>query len=330
MLALRYENDLLAVKDVPLSPRVDGEALVRVSLSGICNTDVEIARGYAGFQGTLGHEFVGVIEEMPEDSASRLGVDETSSLRVGQRVVGEINAGCGHCELCRGGDARHCSKRTVLGIIGRDGAHAEYLQLPIANLLPVPDEVSDHRAVFVEPLAAALGIMERVAMTKDTLVAVIGDGKLGLLCAQVLALKSARLLLVGKHGTKLRIAAQRGIETAIVAEARGREREFDVVVEASGVDNGFDLALHLLKPRGTLVLKSTFHGETKIEASRIVVNEISIVGSRCGRFAPALALLTQNAVDVESLISEEHPLRDAVHAMQRATERGILKVLLRQ
>lgn len=329
MLALRYENDLLSVSDVP-PRRVDGEALVRVTLSGICNTDVEIARGYAGFQGTLGHEFVGVIAGMPEDSASRLDADEASSLRVGQRVVGEINAGCGHCELCVGGDARHCLKRTVLGIHGRDGAHAEYLQLPVANLLPVPDEVSDYRAVFVEPLAAALGITERVAITKETRVAVIGDGKLGLLCAQVLALKSERVLLVGKHGTKLRIAAARGIETAIVAEARGREGRFDVVVEASGADNGFALALDLLRPRGTLVLKSTFHGETKIEASRIVVNEISIVGSRCGRFAPALELLAQNAVDVESLISEEHPLRDAVHAMQRATERGILKVLIRQ
>jgi threonine dehydrogenase-like Zn-dependent dehydrogenase len=319
MLALRYENDLLAVTDVP-PPRVDGEALVRVSLSGICNTDVEISRGYAGFQGTLGHEFVGVLESVPENA----------TLRVGQRVVGEINAGCGRCELCVTGDARHCLKRTVLGIHGRDGAHAEYLQLPFANLLPVPDEISDYRAVFVEPLAAALGITERVVIKKEARVAVIGDGKLGLLCAQVLALKSEHLLLVGKHGSKLRIAAQRGIETAIVAEARGREREFDVVVEASGADNGFDLALNLLRPRGTLVLKSTFHGETKIDAARIVVNEISVVGSRCGRFAPALELLKQNAVDVESLISEEHALRNGVHAMQRATERGVLKVLIRQ
>ena len=328
MLALRSENALLAVTDVP-PPRVEGAALVRVSLSGICNTDIEIARGYAGFQGTLGHEFVGVLESVPDDSTLRLGTDETSSLRVGQRVVGEINAGCGHCELCLSGDARHCLKRTVLGIVGRDGAHAEYLRLPVANLLPVPDEVSDHRAVFVEPLAAALGIMERVTIEKRTRVAVIGDGKLGLLCAQALALKSERVLLVGKHGSKLRIAARRGIETMIVAEARGRVREVAVVGEASGAARGFALALDLLRPRGTLVLKSTFHGETKIAASRIVVNEISIVGSRCGRFAPALELLRQNAVDVESLISEEHALRDGVRAMQRATERGVLKVLIK-
>ncbi|HEX7997514.1 MAG TPA: alcohol dehydrogenase catalytic domain-containing protein [Pyrinomonadaceae bacterium] len=317
MLALRYENGGVAVADVA-RPRDEREAVVRVTLSGICNTDVEIVRGYAGFTGTLGHEFVGVLESAP-------GAPEL----VGQRVVGEINAGCGVCALCAAGDARHCPQRTVLGIVGRDGAHAEYLQLPVVNLLRVPDEVEDERAVFTEPLAAACGITERAGVSKETRVAVIGDGKLGLLCAQVLRLRNAPVVLVGKHQEKLRIAAARGIETETVERAANRAREFDVVVEASGGEQGFALALDLLRPRGVLVLKSTFHGATRIDAARVVVNEISIVGSRCGRFAPALELLKDNAVDVLSLISEQHALADGVSAIERATQKGILKVLLR-
>ncbi|HEX8492739.1 MAG TPA: alcohol dehydrogenase catalytic domain-containing protein [Pyrinomonadaceae bacterium] len=317
MLALRYENNRVAVADVP-QPRDAGEAVVRVTLSGICNTDVEIVRGYAGFTGTLGHEFVGVVESAP-------GADEL----VGQRVVGEINAGCGMCALCVSGDSRHCPQRTVLGIVGRDGAHAEFLQLPIVNLLPVPDDVPDTRAVFVEPLAAAWGITERVAISEETHVAVIGDGKLGLLCAQTLRLTGAPVLLVGKHQEKLQIAERRGIETLLLERVANRGREFDVVVEASGGEQGFQLALSLLRPRGVLVLKSTFHGATAIDAARIVVDEMSVVGSRCGRFSPALDLLKQQAVDVESLISEEYALSEGVHAIKRATEKGILKVLLR-
>jgi threonine dehydrogenase-like Zn-dependent dehydrogenase len=318
MKALRYENDLLAVRDVELAG-AQGEAVVRVKLSGICNTDVEIVRGYAGFEGTLGHEFVGVVESAP-------GAQEI----VGRRVVGEINAGCGHCELCRAGDARHCPERTVLGIVGRDGAHAEALRLPVVNLLPVPDEIEDERAVFAEPLAAAYGITERAQITEETRVAVIGDGKLGLLCAQALSLTGASVTLIGKHPEKLRIAGQRGVETVTLEKLRGRERAFDTVVEASGSVGGFTLALDLLRPRGTLVLKSTFHGATPVNAARIVVDEISVVGSRCGRFRPALDLLKNGAVDVLSLISEEFPLSDGVRAIRRATEPGVLKVLLRQ
>jgi threonine dehydrogenase-like Zn-dependent dehydrogenase len=292
---------------------------VRVTLSGICNTDLEIVRGYAGFQGTLGHEFVGVVESAP-DASQHL---------VGRRVVGEINAGCGRCELCTGGDARHCPDRTVLGIVGRDGAHAQFLRLPTINLLPVPDEVPDERAVFTEPLAAACGIIERASVTTDTRVAVIGDGKLGLLCAQVLHLTGAQVLLVGKHPNKLERVAQRGIETTLLSEVRGRARTFDMVVEASGGASGFALALDLLRPRGVLVLKSTFQGGTEWDAARIVVDEITVVGSRCGRFAPALGLLKNNAVDVESLISETYALRDALRGVERAAERGVLKVLIR-
>lgn len=318
MKALRYENQKLSVADVA-KPDVDGEAVVRVTLSGICNTDLEITRGYAGFEGTIGHEFVGVIEELPE-----LGL-----LTRGQRVVGEINAGCGNCYLCRAGDPRHCETRTVLGIVGRDGAHAEFLKLPVKNLLPVPDEISDERAVFTEPLAAACGILERAHFTQHTRTAVIGDGKLGLLCAQVLATTGASVTLAGKHPDKLQIAARRGIETITLDKAKLRTREFDIVVEASGSSTGFDLALDLLHPRGVLVLKSTFHGATELHAARIVVDEISVVGSRCGRFAPALELLKTNTVDVESLISEERALRDGLSAIRRAGEPGVLKVLLR-
>src|SRR5260370_39122692 len=189
MKALRYENQKLSVIDIA-KPEAFGEALVRVTVSGICNTDLEITRGYAGFQGTIGHEFVGVIESLPEAGAAarpdHIASEPSGLLTPGQRVVGEINAGCGICDLCLAGDPRHCEKRTVLGIVGRDGAHAEFLRLPVVNLLPVPDEVSDERAVFIEPLSAACGILERAQFRKDTSVAVIGDGKLGLLCAQVL------------------------------------------------------------------------------------------------------------------------------------------------
>jgi threonine dehydrogenase-like Zn-dependent dehydrogenase len=318
MKALRYENQKLSVTDVP-EPHADGEAVVRVTLSGICNTDLEIARGYAGFAGTIGHEFVGVIESL----------SESGPLQVGQRVVGEINAGCGRCDLCRAGDSRHCATRTVLGIVGRDGAHAEFLKLPAVNLLPVPDEISDERAVFTEPLAAACGILERGKITGETSVAVIGDGKLGLLCAQVLATTGAPVVLVGKHEGKLQIASRRGIETMTVAEARSSAKKFEVAVEASGSATGFALALDLLRPRGVLVLKSTFHGAAEMDAARIVVDEISVVGSRCGRFAPALELLKTGAVDVESLISEELRLTEGLPAMKRASEPGVLKVLLR-
>jgi threonine dehydrogenase-like Zn-dependent dehydrogenase len=316
MLALRVDNKRLAVRKIA-KPAADGEALIRVLLSGICNTDLEIARGYAGFKGTIGHEFVGVVEE------------SSNQKLVGKRVVGEINAGCGECALCRAGDPRHCPNHTVLGIVGRDGAHAELLRLPVENLLPVPNKITDEHAVFTEPLAAACGIHERAKITKTDRVAVIGDGKLGLLCAQVVSLTGAPLLLVGKHESKLRIAKRLGIETTTPAKATARNGTFDVVIEASGAAPGFELALNLLRPKGRLILKSTFNAPTTMNASRIVVDEISIIGSRCGRFQPALDLLSRGAVDVESLISEEYRLSEGVHAMERAGQRGVLKVLLR-
>jgi threonine dehydrogenase-like Zn-dependent dehydrogenase len=319
MRALRFENGRLGLADVPLPAR-EGEALVRVSVAGVCNTDLEIARGYAGFEGTPGHEFVGVVESAP-------GAPEL----VGRRVVGEINAGCGRCQLCRAGDARHCPDRTVLGIKGRDGAFAEYLQLPAANLLPVPDEVPDERAVFTEPLAAACSVTERVHVELESRVAVVGDGRLGLLCAQALkATTGAGVTLVGRHESKLEVARGRGVR---VVKADGvpasYERAFDVAVEATGSPAGLSAALRLLKPRGTLVLKSTFHGATELNAAPVVVDEISIVGSRCGRLAPALELLRRDAVEVDALVHDEFPLAEGVRAFERAAEPGVLKVLLR-
>jgi threonine dehydrogenase-like Zn-dependent dehydrogenase len=317
MKALRTADGKVEVADVPLPPDAS-EALVRVVLSGICNTDLEIARGYAGFSGTLGHEFVGVVKR----------ADDRPEL-VGKRVVGEINVGCGVCELCIAGDARHCAKRTVLGIHGRDGAHAEYLQLPSKNLFPLPDSVSNESAVFIEPLAAAYGIFEQVDIGKDTAIAVIGDGKLGILCARVAALKADRVTIIGKHPEKLFNAQDEKITGRLVSELKPDDtRAFDIVIEASGSESGFATALDLVKPRGKIVLKSTFHGSPTWEASRVVVDEITIVGSRCGRFAPAIELLASGQVTVEDLVSDRFPLAEAAQAMHRAAEPGVLKVLL--
>ena len=317
MRALRVGDGRVEVADVP-PPRAAGEAVVVVTLSGVCNTDLEIARGYAGFRGTIGHEFVGVVE----DSGG-------GPIAVGERVVGEINAGCGVCARCSRGDPRHCPTRTVLGIVGRDGAHAERLRLPAGNLLRVPDGVTDEQAVFAEPLAAAYGVLERCPLGSGARVAVVGDGKLGLLCALALGASGASPRLFGKHDRKLAIARARGIETHLVSDVRGFARAFDVVVEATGVGAGFDLALDLLEPQGTLVLKSTFHGATPIDAARVVVDEINVVGSRCGRLAPALDLLARGVVDPSPLISETLPLSQGLAAMDAAGKAGVLKVLVR-
>ncbi len=316
MQALRFENNKLNLSKIS-RPDYSGESLVRVIKSGICNTDIEIIKGYANFSGTIGHEFVGIVEDSKD-----------SPNLIGKRVVGEINVGCGICEVCLDGDSRHCPHRTVLGIAGRDGAHAEFLSLPTRNLLEVPAEVSNEQAVFIEPLAAAFGITEQVEIEPKTKVAVIGDGKLGILCALSIALKSRSVTLVGKHEDKLAIGEKRGIETVLLENARQSKREFEVVVEASGSESGFDLALDMLKPRGKLVLKSTFHGAAKWQAWRIVVDEITVVGSRCGRFAPALELLRNKSVVVEDLITEEFPLSEGIKAMKFAEQKGVMKVIL--
>jgi threonine dehydrogenase-like Zn-dependent dehydrogenase len=317
MKALRFVNNMLELAEIA-KPNAEREASIRVTKSGICNTDLEIVRGYAGFSGTIGHEFVGIVEE-----------SANAPEWIGKRVVGEINAGCGACDLCLKGDSRHCPNRTVLGIHGRDGAHAEFLTLPTVNLLEVPPNVADEQAVFVEPLAAAFGITEQVEINESTRVAVIGDGKLGILCAFALSLKSKNTILIGKHREKLSLATKRNIEGVLLNEAVPRfNHSFDVVVEASGSETGFATALDLLKPRGKMVLKSTFQGKTNLEMWRVVVDEITIVGSRCGRFAPALELLEKGLVKVEDLISEEFSLSEGVRAMNRAAEKSVMKVLL--
>lgn len=259
MRALRV-GERTSLVETPI-PAADGEALVRVTLSGICNTDLELARGYMGFRGTLGHELVGVVEQ------------GGGAIPNGTRVVCEINAGCGTCALCLTGDSRHCPTRTVMGIVGRDGAHADYVRIPARNLIAVPDQISDRQAVFVEPLAAALGILERCPISGER-VAIIGDGKLGLLIAMALA--EHRPLLIGKHPSKLKLAP---VDSVLLDHARG---PFDIVIEASGTADGFTLALDLLRPQGSLVLKSTFAGATPVDAARIVVNEIRVIGSAGG------------------------------------------------
>ena len=317
MKALQVIDRHVQLADVPL-PEKNGEALVRVLKSGICNTDLEIARGYAGFNGTIGHEFVGIVER-----------SEGTPDLVGRRVVGEINAGCGGCSLCRSGDPRHCPTRTVLGIHGRDGAHAEFLTLPSGNLIEVPENVSDESAVFAEPLAAACGITERVEIAPSDYVVVVGDGKLGLLCAFCASLSSSRVILVGRHMKKLAIAESRGIETVFEPDVGEFYRVADVVIEASGSESGFMTALDLVKPRGKMVLKSTFHGTSNWDASRIVVDEIAVIGSRCGRIAPAIELLASNKIKVDDLISEEYRLDEGVVALEQAARQGVLKLLLK-
>ena len=313
MKALRRENGELKLVDTEI-PRRDGEALVRMTMAGICNTDLEIARGYADFHGTLGHEFVGVVEESPDRS------------QIGRRVVGEINVGCGRCDPCRAGDPRHCPNRTALGIRGRDGAFAEYLSLPPWNLLIVPDKISDRQAVFTEPLAAALEILDQVEILAAHRVAVIGDGKLGQLISRAMARTGCDLTLIGKHDSKLELAARAGVKTARLGAVD--EARFDFVIEASGSPGGLRLALDLIRPRGAIILKSTFRDDAPLDASKIVVNEISVIGSRCGRFETALRLLESGEVDVEALISREYRLAAGVEAMAEAERSGTLKVLL--
>ncbi len=309
------EQGLRVVQGRAIPAPTPGEVRIRTLMAGICNTDLEILRGYAGFRGVPGHEFVGTVDEASDPSL------------LGQRVVGEINAGCGSCETCLAGREHHCPHRTALGIRGRDGALAEYFSLPRANLHRVPDTISDEDAVFVEPLAAACRILEQVHVGPSQRVVVLGDGKLGLLVAQVLALTGSRLLVVGRHPEKLAILARRGIETRV--EGQEPQGSADLVVECTGQPGGLAAARRLLRPEGTLVLKSTYHGPVEVDFSDMVVDEIRVVGSRCGPFAPALRMLAQGLVDVSSLVEAEYPLDQAQAAFEHAGRKGALKILLR-
>lgn len=313
MEALLFDGRLRLVHDYPQPELVSGEALIQPILTGICNTDIEITRGYMQFHGILGHEFVGTV----------VACDDSDW--IGQRVVGEINAACRQCVVCLRGDISHCPHRTTLGIDRRDGAMAELFRLPVACLHRVPDRMANEVAVFVEPLAAALEILQQTHIQPADQIAVVGDGKLGLLIAQVLRLPGCAVTLVGHHPERWAFFQHQGI---ICGDASAfYDRLFDLVVDCTGQAQGFATAHRLVRPRGRLVLKSTFHGASSLNMSMLVVDEIQVLGSRCGPFAPALRLLERGLVDVKPLISASFALQDGLAAFQAAS--GQLKVLLR-
>jgi threonine dehydrogenase-like Zn-dependent dehydrogenase len=316
MRALLLDKSLQLVEDYPMPEPAPGEALIRVRTAGICNTDLELVKGYREFRGVPGHEFVGVVERAP-------GAADWE----GRRVVGEINAACTTCPTCLAGRPTHCPNRTTLGIIKRDGAFAEYLSLPVRNLHLVPDSIPDELAVFTEPLAAACEIPEQIHVHPTDRVVVLGDGKLGLLCAQVLALTGCDLIVIGRHREKLDILAQRGIPVALDGEDNSAGSA-DIVVEATGCPEGFATARRLVRPRGTIVLKSTYHGSVDVDLTMAAVDEIALTGSRCGPFAPALRLLKQGLVSVIQLIQARYPLSQAIEAFEHAAQPGTLKVLI--
>ncbi len=313
MRALVYEGEV-RLKDIPVPKRAPGEALIKVLAAGICNTDLELRRGYMGYRGVQGHEFVGIVEE------------GRNSFLVGKRVVGEINCPCHQCHYCRMEMPQHCLNRTVLGIQGRQGAFAEYLTLPEENLHLAPAGVRDDVAVFTEPLAAAFRITEQVVITNSDRVIVLGDGKLGQLIAQVLWLQTKNLVCVGKHRWKLTMLEELGIKT--VQADQPLERGADVVVDATGNGQGIERAIELVRPEGTIVMKTTVAHPTALELSLPVVNEITFVGSRCGPFRPAIEALSLGNVEVRPMISEAYDLSMAETAMRRAEDPGVMKILL--
>jgi threonine dehydrogenase-like Zn-dependent dehydrogenase len=317
MRALVIDHGLRFEKNYPTPTPPQGEALIRVLQAGVCNTDLELVKGYMQFSGVPGHEFVGVVEQA-------VGHEEL----IGQRVAGEINAACGVCATCRANRPTHCPNRTTLGIARRDGAFADYLTLPFENLHALLASVSNDQAVFVEPLAAACEILEQVKIRPTDRVVVIGDGKLGLLCAQVMALTGCDLIAVGRHTEKLDFLHQRGLTTTLNVAAIAAA-SVDVVVEATGTPSGFALARQIVRPRGTIVLKSTYQGEAlPVNLTAIVVDEITLIGSRCGPFEPAIRLLAQQQVEVASMIQARYTLDDGLAAFERAAVKGMLKVVL--
>jgi len=313
MLSIWLEKQTLSMRDLP-TPARSGEALIRVRLAGICGTDLEMVRGYYPFTGVPGHEFVGEVVEAPDQGW------------VGKRVVGEINAVCGKCEQCRKGVGTHCERRTVLGISRRDGVHAEYTCLPMANLHVVPETVPDEAAVFTEPLAAALEIQEQVHIQPTDRVLLVGAGRLGQLIAQTLKLTGCDLHVLARHPHQKKLLEARQIK--LISEAEIEPRRWDVVVEATGSQEGFETGRKALKPRGRLVLKSTYRGEMSVNWSPFVVDEITIVGSRCGPFEPALRLLASGEVDPTVLIARRFALERGLEAYEEAGKTGMLKVLL--
>lgn len=317
MTGLWLEDGRLRLRDdLPVPEPPEGEARVRVLQAGICNTDLELVRGYYPFTGVPGHEFVGIVDEGPAQL-------------VGQRMVGEINAVCHACRHCRAGRSHHCAERTVLGIVHRNGAFAEYLTLPTENLHPVPDGLSDDAATFTEPLAAALRIREQVEVTAEDRVLVVGDGKLGLLVARTLARAGCELTALGRHPEKLALLEDAGVEVRVEDEGDPiLPGTFDLAVEVTGNADGFRSALRALRPGGTLVMKSTYAGQLTLDAAGVVVDEVTLMGSRCGPFAPALRMLERGELDPRPLIHDRFPLAEGVAAFERARDRETLKVLL--
>lgn len=318
MKAVVFDNELKLVNDYAKPIPKKGEALVKLSMAGICNTDYELTKGYMGFKGILGHEFVGVVEEVNHENKNLLG----------KRVVGEINCGCNNCEWCYQGLERHCPNRQTLGIWQKDGCMAEYVAMPLETLIEVPENVSDEQAVFVEPLAAGLEILEQLHIQPIQKVVILGDGKLGLTTALALNSSNIDVLLVGKHQNKLDIAKDQGVKTKLL-ENMEIKKEWDFVVEATGSISGFEMALNLTKPRGTLVLKSTVAATKEFNLAPIVIDEIRVQGSRCGRFAPALRLLESGKIDFKSLISGVYSVDKAIEAFEKNKEKDTLKVLLK-
>jgi len=316
MLAVHLEDGRAEMRDEPRPSRPEGFALIRLLCGGICNTDLELQRGYYGFAGTPGHEFVGEV------------VEADSREWIGRRVVGEINLACGACPTCRRTLGRHCPHRTVLGILKHPGAFREFLTLPERNLHAIPDTLPNERAVFAEPLAAACEILDQAALPCGAQIAVLGDGKLGLLIALVLEAYGYYVHQFGHHAEKLQIASRAGVQTELAGETLP-EMAYDWVVDATGSPAGLANAVHMARPRGTVILKSTMHGLVGVDTAPVIVNEITLIGSRCGRFEPALDLLARNLIPVEELISEQLPLADAPRAFERAARKGALKVLLR-
>ncbi|HWY47567.1 MAG TPA: alcohol dehydrogenase catalytic domain-containing protein [Bryobacteraceae bacterium] len=314
MVAVCLYNGAVFLREQPRPRRPDGFALIRLLCGGICNTDLELQRGYYGFRGTPGHEFVGEV------------IAADNSNWIGQRVVGEINLACTACEWCQRGLGRHCPQRTVLGIVKHPGAFREFLTLPEQNLHRVPREIATEEAVFVEPLAAACEILDQVRIPTGAPVAVLGDGKLGLLIAQVLKAHGAEVHQYGHHKDKLRIAVALGIDARTGKKTPAAA--YDWVVDATGSSLGLTQAVKMTRPRGTVIMKSTVHGLVGIDSAPVIVNEIRLVGSRCGRFGPALKLLRSRRVRVDNLISEVLPLKQAPLAFRRAAQSGAMKVLL--
>ena len=317
MLAVSLNDGVVSVRRQAAPKRPAGFATIRLIYGGICNTDLELQRGYYGFRGTPGHEFVGEV------------VDADDGEIVGRRVVGEINLACGKCAWCRRELGRHCPKRTVLGIVKHPGAFRELLTLPLRNLHCVPRDMSNEQAVFVEPLAAACEILDQVRIPRGERVAVLGDGKLGLLIGQVLHAHGAEVHQYGRHRKKLGIARASGLHTIQLRNGKPAANRYEFVVDATGSPEGLRQAVAMTYPRGTVILKSTTHGLARIDTAPVIVNEITLVGSRCGRFEPALRLLASGRIKVDRLISEILPLQEAARAFRRAAAAGVLKVLLR-